>query len=155
MQFKKKTVIRDISSKLTIQILWKKCYLSHLNFSGSWDNCLNCPTSARIISSFDFKHRTAYNISFICIPFTGKHEPNKLTCSPMCDFIAQLVTALHRPQRSWVRIRLSHLNFWGSWENCLNCPASARIISSFDFKHRTAYNISFNGYSLCKMLTLA
>ena len=22
------------------------------------------------------------------IPFTGKHEPNKLTCSPLCDFIA-------------------------------------------------------------------
>ena len=30
---------------------------------------------------------------------------------------------------------------------CLNCPASARIISSFDFKHRTAYNISFTCYS--------
>ena len=43
----------------------------------------------------------------------------------------------------WVRIPLSHLNFSGSWDNCLNCPASARIISSFDFKHRTAYNISF------------
>ena len=28
-------------------------------------------------------------------------------------------------------------------ENCLNCAASARIISSFDFKHRTSYNISF------------
>ena len=27
--------------------------------------------------------------------------------------------------------------------NCLNCPESARIISSFDFKHRTSYNISF------------
>ena len=35
-------------------------------------------------------------------------------------------------QRSWVRIPLSHLNFSGSWENCLNCPASARIISSFN-----------------------
>ena len=30
------------------------------------------------------------------IPFTGKHEPNKLTCSQLCDFIAQLVRALHR-----------------------------------------------------------
>ena len=48
-------------------------------------------------------------------------------------------------QRSWVRIPLSHLNFSGSWDNCLNCPASARIISSFDFKHRIAYNIlSYN-----------
>ena len=46
-------------------------------------------------------------------------------------------------QRSWVRIPLNHLNFSGSWDNCLNCPASARIISSFDFKHRTSYNISF------------
>ena len=36
------------------------------------DNCLNCPASARIISSFDFSYY---------IPFTGKHEPNKLTCS--------------------------------------------------------------------------
>ena len=33
------------------------------------------------------------------IPFTGKHEPNKLTCSPLCDFIAQLVRALHRHRR--------------------------------------------------------
>ena len=32
----------------------------------------------------------------------------------------------------WVRIALSHLNFSGSWDNCLNCPASARVISSFD-----------------------
>ena len=27
----------------------------NLNFSGSRDNCLNCPASARIISSFDDK----------------------------------------------------------------------------------------------------
>ena len=32
-------------------------------------DCLNCPASARIISSFDFKHRTLYNISFIYILF--------------------------------------------------------------------------------------
>ena len=30
---------------------------------------------------------------------TGKHEPNKLTCSQLCDFIAQLVRALHRHRR--------------------------------------------------------
>ena len=35
-------------------------------------------------------------------------------------------------QRSWVRIPLSHLNFSGSRDNCLNCPASARIMSSVD-----------------------
>ena len=33
------------------------------------------------------------------IPFTAKHEPNKLTCSQLCDFIAQLVRALHRHRR--------------------------------------------------------
>ena len=47
----------------------------------------------------DFKHRTAYNILSYDIPFTGKHEPNKLTCSSLCDFIAQLVRALHRHRR--------------------------------------------------------
>ena len=79
---------------------WIQIPLSHLNFSGSWGNCLNCPASARIISSFDFKHRTSYN-TFLSydIPFTGKHEPNKLTCSQLCDFIAQLVRALHRHRR--------------------------------------------------------
>ena len=35
----------------------------------------------------------------------------------------------------------------------LNCPASARIISSFDFKHRTAYNISFNRYIVATFST--
>ena len=39
------------------------------------------------------------------------------------------------------------------WDNCLNCPASTRIISSFDFKRRTSYNISFN--SLCIFKTKA
>ena len=39
--------------------------LSHLNFSGSWDNCLNCPASAMIISSLDLKTPNfIYNISF-------------------------------------------------------------------------------------------
>ena len=27
------------------------------------------------------------------------HEPNKLTCSHLCDFVAQLVRALHRHRR--------------------------------------------------------
>ena len=38
-------------------------------------------------------------------------------------------------KRSRVRIPLSHVNFSGSRDNCLNCPASARIISSFDSKN--------------------
>ena len=44
---------------------------------------------------------TALHITFLSydIPFTGRHEPNKLTYSPLCDFIAQLVRALHRHRR--------------------------------------------------------
>ena len=33
------------------------------------------------------------------IPFTGKHEPNKLTGSQLRDFVAQLARALHRHRR--------------------------------------------------------
>ena len=46
----------------------KECHMKHffhVTFLSRENNCLNCPTSARIISSFDFKHRTAYNISFM------------------------------------------------------------------------------------------
>ena len=45
--------------------------------------------------------KTALHITFLSydIPFTGKHEPNKLICSPLYDFIAQLVRALHRHRR--------------------------------------------------------
>ena len=28
------------------------------------------------------------------IPLTGKHEPNKLTCSQLCDFVGQLVRGI-------------------------------------------------------------
>ena len=70
--------------------IWKECYMqcgvwnqmkiwsSHLldnlsnclmNLKNSGDSTgfepLNYPASARIISSFDFKHRTAYNIPFM------------------------------------------------------------------------------------------
>ena len=60
------------SNSLASQRSWVRIPLSHLNFSGSWDNCLNCPVSARIISSFDFKHRTSYNTSFLLHSFHGK-----------------------------------------------------------------------------------
>ena len=33
------------------------------------------------------------------IPFTGKHEANKLTGSQLCDFLAQLARALHLHRR--------------------------------------------------------
>ena len=52
----------------------------------------------------------------------------KISSSHLLDnFLTQLS---HEPEK------LGH--------NCLkNCTASARIISSFDFKHRTSYNISY------------
>ena len=44
---------------------------------------------------------TALHITFLScdVPFTGKHEPNKLTYSQLCDFVAQLVIALRRHRR--------------------------------------------------------
>ena len=45
-------------------------------FNSNLSNCLNCPASARIISSFDFKHRTAYNISFIYMTYGSKNLYN-------------------------------------------------------------------------------
>ena len=69
-------------------VVWKKCYMKC---------CI-------------------WNQVKVCyIPRTWKHEPNNLTCSQLCDFIAQLVRALHRHRRGHgSRMRLSHLNFSGS-----------------------------------------
>ena len=54
------------------------------------------------------------------IPFTGKHEPNKLTCSQLCDFVAQLVRALHWHRRGHrFKSRLVTLIFQVTWDNCL------------------------------------
>ena len=52
-----------------------------------------------LAGQFNIAYNIAYNILSYDIPFTGKHEPDKLTCSPLCDFIAQLVRALHRHRR--------------------------------------------------------
>ena len=97
------------------------------------DNCLNCPASARIISSFDFKHRTSYNISLIRHSFHGKTWAQQIDLPLTGDFVAQLVRALHRHRRGhgfksrWVT------KFFRSMRQLLNCPARARIISSFDY----------------------
>ena len=54
------------------------------------------------------------------IPFTGKHKPNKLTCSQLCDFIAQLVRALQRHRRGHgFESRWVTWIFSGSRDNCL------------------------------------
>ena len=50
---------------------------------------------------FTLISNTALHTTFLSyyIPFTGKHEPNKLTCSQLYDFVAQLVRVLHRHRR--------------------------------------------------------
>ena len=47
----------------------------------------------------DFSIKIMNNYYSYDIPFTGKQEPNKLTCSQLYDFVAQLVRALHRYRR--------------------------------------------------------
>ena len=50
-------------------------------------------------SRLQYLSRHGYTLLSYDIPITGKHEPNELTCSPLGDFIAQLVRALHRHRR--------------------------------------------------------
>ena len=47
----------------------------------------NCPASARIISSFDFKHRTSYNISFII-----GHLPDSLILLPRQECFVKMLS---------------------------------------------------------------
>ena len=101
-------------------VVWKKCYMK----CGVWNQL-------KIWSSHLLD--TSYNTSFIPHSFHGK------TWAQQIDLLSTVwlhssvgYSTAPASQRSWVRIPLSHLNFSGSWDNCLNCPASARIISSVD-----------------------
>ena len=106
---KKQTNLNNMKEMLYEGRCWKKCYMN-----------------------------TALHITFLSydIPFTGKHEPNKLTCSQLCDLVAQLVRALHRHRRGH-----GFESRWVTWDNCLNCPSSARIISSFETSIMLMFNI--------------
>ena len=80
-------------------VVWKMYYMK----CGVWNQM---KISYIDISYIDISYlhlisNTALHIIHLSyyIPFTGKHEPNKLTCSQLCDFIAQLVRALHRHRR--------------------------------------------------------
>ena len=84
------TCLTMMATKTTTQL---KIWSSHL-----LDNLSNCLMNLKNSGIFQVHETIAYNLSYY-IPFTGKHEPNKLTCSQLCDFIAQLVRALHRHRR--------------------------------------------------------
>ena len=67
-------------------VVWKKCYMKcgvwnqmkiwalHRHLQRSWDNCLNCPASARIISSYitSFNLKNTQGVE-ICRVFTSKY----------------------------------------------------------------------------------
>ena len=52
--------------------------------------CLKSNEDMILALTGQFKQLSHVSIVSYYIPFTGKHEPNKLTCSQLCDFIAQL-----------------------------------------------------------------
>ena len=90
-------------------VVWKKCYISAV-FEIKWRydprTCRFMRQLLKIVQQVrgSFLHlisKTALHITFLSydIPFTGKHEPNKLTYSQLCDFAARLVRALHRRRR--------------------------------------------------------
>ena len=56
--------------------------------------CLNCPASARIISSLDFKYRTSYNISFR-VEFVGSLVCSEWEVFPRLLWFSPLLKNLH------------------------------------------------------------
>ena len=115
--------LNQLSTAPASQRSWVRIPLSHLNFSGSRDNCLNCPVKCEDHVFSWFKHRTSYNTSFTLHSFHGK------TWAQHIDLLSTVwlhssvgKSTAPASQRSWVRIPLSHLNFSGSRDNCLNCP---------------------------------
>ena len=84
------------------------------------------------------------------IPFTGKHEPNKLTYSQLCDFVAQSVRALRWHRRGYGSNPVESPEFFRFMRQLLEF---SRVISSFDFKHRTSYNTSFIIVSVIYFIT--
>ena len=89
-------------------VIWKRCYMQ----CGVWNQ-------VKIWSS-----HLLDNLSNCLINL--KNSGDSTGFEPMTS------ATLVQWSSSWVRIPLSHLNFSGWWDNCLNCPASARIISSLN-----------------------
>ena len=91
-------------------VVWKKCYIWSAVFwnqmkmwsSHLLDNLSNCLMSLKNSSDSTGLEPMTSAMLVQCsnqlsyIPLMGKHEPSKLSCSQLCDFVAQLVRALHR-----------------------------------------------------------
>ena len=109
---------------------------------------LRCRCSA--LTNWAMKSHSGEQVNLLgsCFPVKGMSYERMLYAVRCLKSNEDMILALagqfkqlsHEPEK-WVRIPLSHLNFSGSWDNCLNCPASARIISSFDIKF--VWNLHF------------
>ena len=61
------------------------CLMNLKNFSGSWDNCLNCPVSARIISSLNNSNNNNNNSSSNNGTTDNKfHQSNNISFHSLC-----------------------------------------------------------------------
>ena len=84
-----------IFSRLVLLILVPVNAWSEINIQSSLSfGSLSSLLTLALLGKYEMEEFLSY-----AIPFTGKHEPNELTCSPLRDFIAQLVRALHRHRR--------------------------------------------------------
>ena len=101
----------------------KQCVMkemSHLNFSGSWDNCLNCPASARIISSLWFCFHFENSLSLWHFKCGARYDKNMSACS-----VHWQECAVNKRGRwfcclktaTTIIVFLSHLNTWSyAWQ---------------------------------------
>ena len=76
------------------------------------------------------------------IPFTGKHEPNKLTGSQLCDLIAQLARALHRHHRGH-----GFESRWDTWRQLRKLSRKCED-HIFIWFQNTALHITFLSYDI-------
>ena len=79
------------------------------------DNLSNCPASARIISSVDFKHRTSYNTSFMLL-YCSSLPPSSFTEPELGSLTAICVVFVFIKNWSSRRIlsSIGRITYWNS-----------------------------------------
>jgi len=81
----------------------------------------------------NFRHRTSYDTSFMRHSFRGgawAQQVGLLSAVWLRGSVGWGAAPASRG--SWVRVPLGRLGFSGSRDGCLDCPAGAGIVSSFD-----------------------